>query len=213
MTETAGSKDGLISRWPLWTNRSDPDSLYRPRGCQSSRDVLCQHCMTIAMDISRWKCIKNSIGITLSVMQTNHVRIESFRNKCTTNAMPHQCTQTQAMSRTRRPKHVHNGPPIYRSLWKEIGGLCALQLLQAQALADLIANLALIFGPSLPPHLRGFHIGRTLVVRLGQHAHDGNEDLLDALNRRPPLRSVLVVVGIIAGRVQDGDTNGSIGVN
>lgn len=213
MTETVGLKDGLISRWPPWTSRSGPDSSTRSQSYQPSQNAGYQYYTAKAMNTGRWKSIRNPIGITLPAMQTNHVKMESFRNKCTTNAMPHQCTQAQIMSRTRRSKHVHNGRPMYRSLCKEIDGLFAFQLLQAQALANLIANLALILRPALPPHLRGLHVGGTLIVGLSQHAHNGYEDLLDALDWRPSLRSVLVVVGVITRGVQNGDTNGSIGVN
>ena len=59
----------------------------------------------------------------------------------------------------------------------------------------------LILAPLLPPHLRGLHVGRAFVVRLRQHGHDADEDLLDGLDGRPPLRSVLVVVRVVARSV------------
>lgn len=74
---------------------------------------------------------------------------------------------------------------------------------QSQALPDIRLDPALKLRPPLPPHPRGIHISRALVVRLGDHAHDTNQDLLHTLDRTPALGSLLVVVGVVAGRVQD----------
>lgn len=82
-----------------------------------------------------------------------------------------------------------------------------------QSSAHLVPNLLFILGPPLPPHLRSLDIGRALVIRLGQHAHDRDEDLLHALDGRPALRGVLVVVGVVTGRVEDRDANRAIGVD
>ena len=65
----------------------------------------------------------------------------------------------------------------------------------------------LILAPPLPPHARRIHIRRALVVGLRQHAHHADEDLLHALDRAPPLRRLLVVVRVVAGRVQDRDAD------
>jgi hypothetical protein len=43
----------------------------------------------------------------------------------------------------------------------------------------------LILWPLLSPHLRRLHIRRTLIIRLRQHTHDRNQDLLHALDWRP----------------------------
>lgn len=59
----------------------------------------------------------------------------------------------------------------------------------------------------IAPHLGGFNVGRALVIGLGEHAHDGDEDLFDRLDGGPALRGVLVVVRVVAGRVQDGDAD------
>lgn len=84
---------------------------------------------------------------------------------------------------------------------------------QAQHPSDSIAYLLLIFGPALAPHLSGLYVGGTLVVGFGQHAHDGDQYLLDRLDRAPPLRRVFVVVGVVAWGVQDGDADEAAGVD
>lgn len=67
--------------------------------------------------------------------------------------------------------------------------------------------------PPLPPHLRRFDVGRALVVGLGQHAHHADENLLHALYGTPALRGLFVVVGVVAGGVQDGDADEAGGVD
>lgn len=85
--------------------------------------------------------------------------------------------------------------------------------LQPQDLAHAVADLVLVLGASLAPHLCGFHVCGALVVGLGQHAHDGDEDLLDRLDGRPALGCVLVVVRVVAGGVEDGDADEAAGVD
>lgn len=85
--------------------------------------------------------------------------------------------------------------------------------LQSQALPDIRLNPALKLRPPLPPHPRSIHIGRTLVVRLSDHAHDTDQDLLHALNRTPALGSLLVVVGVVAGRVKDRYADDAVSVD
>lgn len=65
----------------------------------------------------------------------------------------------------------------------------------------------LIVGPPLPPHLRRLDIRRALIVRLRQHTHHADQDLLHALYRTPALGRVLVVVRIVARWVQDRDAD------
>ena len=72
---------------------------------------------------------------------------------------------------------------------------------QAEHAAHAVADLGLVLGTALAPHLGGLDVGGTLVVGLGEHAHDGDEDLLDGLDGAPALRGVLVVVRVVAGRV------------
>ena len=72
---------------------------------------------------------------------------------------------------------------------------------QAEHAAHAIADLGLVLGAALAPHLGGLDVGGTLVVGLGEHAHDGDEDLLDGLDGAPALRGVLVMVRVVAGRV------------
>ena len=70
-----------------------------------------------------------------------------------------------------------------------------------------LPHLLLILRPPLPPHLRGLHVRGALVVRLRQHAHDADEDFLYRLDGGPAFRGLLVVVRVVARRVQDGDAD------
>jgi hypothetical protein len=72
---------------------------------------------------------------------------------------------------------------------------------QSQALPDIRLDPALKLRPPLPPHPSSIHIRRTLVVRLGDHAHHTDQDFLHALDWAPALRGLLVVVRVVAGRV------------
>jgi hypothetical protein len=75
--------------------------------------------------------------------------------------------------------------------------------LQPKQLPDPIPYTVLVLSSPFSPHLRRFHIGRAFVIRLSQHAHNRNKDLLNGLDRRPSLAVVLVVIWIIAWRVKD----------
>lgn len=98
-------------------------------------------------------------------------------------------------------------PPDGGSLEKEESPL------QPQSLPNLVANPLLIFRPPLPPYLSGFDIRWTLVIRFSQHAHNGDQDLLDALDGRPSFRGVFVVIRVVAGWVEDRYTNCAIRVH
>ena len=93
-------------------------------------------------------------------------------------------------------RYASNYPRLFR-----------ISLLQAQHLPDIIPHLLLVVLPPLPPHLSGFDVGGTLVVGLGEHAHDADEDLLDGLDGGPALGGVLVVVWVVAGGVEDGNAD------
>jgi len=84
---------------------------------------------------------------------------------------------------------------------------------QSQALPNIRLDPALKLRPPLPPHPRGIHIRRALIVRLRDHAHDTDQNLLHTLNRTPALGSLLVVVRVVTGRVQNRYTNNTIGVD
>jgi hypothetical protein len=84
---------------------------------------------------------------------------------------------------------------------------------QSQALPNIRLDPTFKLRPPLPPHPSGIHIRRALVVRLGDHAHHTDQDLLDALDRAPALRGLLVVVGVVAGRVKDGDADDAVCVD
>lgn len=73
--------------------------------------------------------------------------------------------------------------------------------LQSQISPHAVPDPSLKLPSPLPPHLRGFHIGRTLIIRLCQHAHHTDQYLLHALYRAPPLTGLLIVVGIITWRM------------
>jgi hypothetical protein len=74
---------------------------------------------------------------------------------------------------------------------------------QSQALPNISLDPFLKVRSSFSPHPSSVDIRRTLIVRLGDHAHDTDQDLLNALNRAPALGSLFVVVRIIARRVED----------
>lgn len=74
-------------------------------------------------------------------------------------------------------------------------------------------DLLVIFGSPIAPLLGGIDICGALVIGFGQQVHDREQDLLDGLDGRPPLGGVLVVVGVVAGRVEDGDADEAAGVD
>lgn len=78
---------------------------------------------------------------------------------------------------------------------------------QTQHAPDAVADRLFVLITTLAPHLGGLDIGGALVVGLGQHAHDGDEDLFDGLDGGPAFGGVLVVVGVVAWGVQDGDAD------
>jgi hypothetical protein len=84
---------------------------------------------------------------------------------------------------------------------------------QAQHAPTALSDPLVELGALLAPHLGGLNVGGTLVVGLGEHAHDGDENFLDALDGRPALRRLLVVVGIVARRVQDRDADQAARIN
>ncbi len=84
---------------------------------------------------------------------------------------------------------------------------------QPQIPPHILLHNPLILLPPLPPHLGRLDIGRTLIVRLSQHTHDANQDLLDTLDGRPPLRGVLVVIRIVAWWMENGYADNAGGVD
>lgn len=83
---------------------------------------------------------------------------------------------------------------------------------QTQTFLHLVPNPLLVLGSPLAPHLSSLNISGALVIRLGKHAHNRDEDLLHALDGRPALRGVFVVVWVVAGGMKDGNADGSVGV-
>lgn len=84
---------------------------------------------------------------------------------------------------------VHISSPLYE------------QLLQPQTPSCIRPNPRLKLLLPISPHLRRLDIGRTLVVRLRDHAHHTNQDLLHALDRTPPLGCTFIVIRVVAGRM------------
>lgn len=84
---------------------------------------------------------------------------------------------------------------------------------QPQAFLHIVPHNPLILGSVLSPHPSCIHVCRALVVRLRKHAHNTNEDLLDALYWRPAFGRLLVVVRVIAGRVQNRDADFAVGIH
>lgn len=119
-----------------------------------------------------------------------------------------------AQSHISHPPPVKFIPPLQPIvLVEKRNGNALIPNSQPQPSPHLIAHFPLILVSPFSPHLSGFHVRRTLVIGLRQHAHHRDQDLLDALNGRPSLRRMLVVVGIVAGGMEDGDTDCSIGVD
>lgn len=84
---------------------------------------------------------------------------------------------------------------------------------KTQTPLHLIPNLSLILRSAVTPHLSSLNISRALIIRLSKHAHNRDEDLLHALDRRPALRGMFVVVRVIAGGMEDGDADSSVGID
>lgn len=83
---------------------------------------------------------------------------------------------------------------------------------ETQSLAHLVPDLLLVLGPSLTPHLGRLDVGGALVVWFSEHAHDRDENLFHALNGRPALGGMFIVVRVISRRVENRDADGSVGV-
>jgi hypothetical protein len=79
--------------------------------------------------------------------------------------------------------------------------------LQPQTLPNSPPVNLLILLPILPPHPCRIHIRRTLIIRVRKHAQHTNENLLYVEYRRPALRRVFVLHGVVAGRVENRDAH------
>jgi hypothetical protein len=84
--------------------------------------------------------------------------------------------------------------------------------LQPQTLPHILPDNLLILRSLLPPHPRTIYIRRTLIIRLRQHTHHTDENLLHGLNRRPPFRRLFVLHRVFAGRVQNRDADFAVGI-
>lgn len=74
-------------------------------------------------------------------------------------------------------------------------------------------HLPIVFLPVVPPQLTRIDVGAALWIRLGQHRNHTQQNLLDALHRRPPFLGPLVLVWVFSRRMQDRYTDGSVGVD
>lgn len=74
-------------------------------------------------------------------------------------------------------------------------------------------DLAVELQPVVSPELTGINVGSRLGVGFGKHGHHAQEDFFYALHRRPSFLGPLIVVGVFARRVQNGDTDCSVGVH
>ena len=63
---------------------------------------------------------------------------------------------------------------------------------------DAPRHLPLELGEVLPPLLGGVHVGRRLVVGVGQHRDDRDQDRLHGVDRQPPLGRLLVAPLVVA---------------
>lgn len=79
--------------------------------------------------------------------------------------------------------------------------------LQPQGPPHAILNLLIVLGPPVAPLLGGIDVGGTLIVGLSQQVHDREQDLLYRLDGGPTLGGMLVVIWIVAGGMEDGDTD------
>jgi hypothetical protein len=100
----------------------------------------------------------------------------------------------------------HGNVPISTILWSSFSALFPLVMFssQSQALPNVLPHNVLILFSPFSPHPRRIHIRRTLIVWLGQHAHDTYQDFLNALDWRPSLRGLFVLERIVAWWVEDG---------
>ena len=90
-------------------------------------------------------------------------------------------------------------PPGHSQIFQQTIDLPITHSSQPQTPLNPFSNLPLKLPSPFPPHLRRLHISRTLIIRLGQHAHYGDQDLLHRLYRGPSLRGLFVMHRIIAG--------------
>lgn len=74
---------------------------------------------------------------------------------------------------------------------------------QPQTPSHTLPHSVLVLRPAFPPHLRRLHVRRTFIVRLSQHAHHAEEDLLHALNGAPSLIRILISQWIVTRVMQD----------
>jgi len=82
-----------------------------------------------------------------------------------------------------------------------------------QKILDLLPDPPLKLGLVIAIQLAALDVRSTLDIGLCQHAEDAEQNTSHPLYRRPPLRGGLVSHRVVAGRVQDGDTDSAIGVD
>lgn len=85
--------------------------------------------------------------------------------------------------------------------------------LQPQTFFHVPPDNFLVIDSPFPPHPRCIHVRWALIIRLRKHTHHAYQNLLHALDRRPALRCFLVVVWVVARRVQDRYADFTVGIN
>lgn len=95
-------------------------------------------------------------------------------------------------------------------MWTAEGSLfCKLrpELDLLLAASHTAGYLALEFSVVLPPLLGGVHIGGGLVVRIGQHGDNREEDRLHGVHRQPALLGLFIAPLVIPRLVEDRDAH------
>lgn len=141
-------------------------------------------------------------------------------------------TQKYAQFTVQRTALAPDGPPIFNPsavcvfvVWWMVvldWGLCLLCVgdwvigRRCASLGFLLTfshatrHLALEIRIRLSPFLCSVHIGRRLVVGIGQHRNDRDQNRFDSVHRQPALGGLLVAPLIIAGLVQNADADVSV---
>lgn len=90
---------------------------------------------------------------------------------------------------------------------------CHDSALESEGSPNAILDFLVIVSPPIAPLLGSVHIRRALVIGLSQQIHDRQQDLLDGLDGRPSLGCMLVVIGVVTGRMEDRDADKAAGVD
>lgn len=84
---------------------------------------------------------------------------------------------------------------------------------EPQRSTHMASDLLIILLSMVSPQLARIDVGAALRVWFRQHRHHTQQDLLDALHRRPPFLGPFVLIGVFAWRMENRDTHRPIGVD